>query len=1022
MLRNSISEAVLSVFEGVAIAHQKMFQSTQQDYCKLDTSDSDFTMVTKEGSLVSGFYVDGLTSAIGPMEFEDLMEKLTGMLKPFMKEKSYSFQVFASCDKSNVINTLRRGNSGTRKTLEALKLNLEGLLKSRESHLAKFCNDEKQLIAVWTHPDAINSNILKSAREKQKSDIKHVSPEFSKPGIQYLMGVLPNIRDKHEALVRQILNSMGRDKAGFSIRQLTCNEMLREARMAVCPELTPQNWKSCLPGDPIPAILRGDDTVRNLTLADAQYPPISWQIFPCDGKRIGFKYYEMGDRIYAPLYIETPPQQIEPFSNLFDTLNTAGVPWRCSFTIDGGGLSYVAMKGGIASFLSWGSPYNKKMKDSIDHMKARSLNGVSHVRLKVAFVTWADKGDLDTLRSRVAQLVHGISSWGDCEVREQIGNPAAGFYSTVPFISHETMANPAVGPVADIVRMLPLLRQGSHWKQGSITYRTKDGKPIPFEPGSSLQNTWNYILFGPPGSGKSVQMANLLLGMVCQPGITELPRIGLIDIGPSSRGLIELIRSRLPMHLRHQLAFISLRNTEEYSINPFDTFIGCRFPSPAQKAFLTNILVQLSTPAELNKAFTSITDIASQVIDNAYNYFADTQRSKAKGYAYGSDAQVDALLTKLNFDGLNKKQTTWWAVVDFLFAQGYSHEASLAQRHAVPNLSDIASLAMDQTMLDQFGHVMVETRENLCAVFSRMISTATKMFPLIAGKTRFDLGEVKIVAIDIEEVAKSSSATDSRQVELMYLIAKNIVSKNFRIDKKYVESDLVPPLYKDYLGAIARKNKELMKWIVYDEFHRTSKSPSVQNEVLVDMREGRKWNLGVILASQSLTDFPDTFTEFATGVFVLKASTQDVVDRVQHLFNLNDTTAKLMKQFCNGADNKLGAPMLLHLLLTSGATDMLVYSTIGPEELWSFSTTAEDFALRERVTLEMEEMDPENGAIRTISMLAKIFPVGAKSKIESLKLSMGKTDDDNGDKGIIENLAQQVIKRIKEESSHGMIY
>lgn len=1014
-MQTSISEAIMKAAEGFGLAYQKLFQSAQPEFCTLDTADSNNTLVTAEGRLLSGFVIDGLTSAIGSEEFEDIVLKITNALRPFLKNEAHTVQIFASCEKDGIATVLKNMNRGTRATLKRLDLKLDDVLNSSEEHMSKFCSVESQYIAIWTHPNSVSPTVLKTANQKRKLESRNTPAGSTKGGAQGVYGTLPAVREKHESFVKALGNALGKDKAGFSIQLLTSHEMLRISRKTMDPGFTPDNWRACLPGDKIPGVFRGDGTLRDLNFADVQYPPISWQIFPRDGVRKDIKYYEMGDRIFAPVYIEITPQEIEPFSNLFEKLNTVEVPWSVSFTIDGGGMKYVSIKAGVASFMTWANPYNAKINESVTAMREHAIEGATYVRLKIAFMTWAPIGQMDLLRARVSKLVHSITSWGDCEVRENVGNPSAGFFSCIPFLSHQSIANPSVAPINHVMRMLPLMRQASHWNEGSVLYRTRDGKPLPFEPGSDKQDTWNYVLFAPPGSGKSVQIANLLKATILQPGITQLPRIGIIDIGPSSQGLIWLIRDALPADQRHKVAHIRLRNTKEYAINPFDTFLGCRFPTPSHKAFLINLLVQIATPAEREDSYSSISEIASQVIDDIFRKKSDSSRSEPNLYAKGEESDVDLALSKLNFS--SKPTTSWWTVVDRLFDAGYIHEATLAQRYASPTMSDIPGESQSQTIRDQFSKPLVETTESLCDVFARLVTTGTRMYPLLAGQTKFDLGEIRIAAIDIEEVAKSGSVADDRQAALMYLVARFILTKDYRLDKEYATSNDVPVQYRDYLSKIARDNKESLKWIVYDEFHRTAKSPSVRNEVLVDMREGRKWNLGVILASQSLEDFPDVFKEFATGVFILKAANRKVAESVQKLFGLNDTTTALMLKYCNGPDPLLGAPMVIHLLLKSGATDMLAYSTLGPQELWAFSTTAEDAALRERVGTSMLTIDPENGPARTRSMLAKMFPGGVKGRVAAIKRSLSADQDSqDAENGAIETLAKQVLARIQEEA------
>ena len=60
---------------------------------------------------------------------------------------------------------------------------------------------------------------------------------------------------------------------------------------------------------------------------------------------------------------------------------------------------------------------------------------------------------------------------------------------------------------------------------------------------------------------------------------------------------------------------------------------------------------------------------------------------------------------------------------------------------------------------------------------------------------------------------------------------------------------------------------------------RTSKAQSVRDQVVVDMREGRKWKVQVALLSQSLEDFDAVMVEFATSIFIMDAGPQQAIDK-----------------------------------------------------------------------------------------------------------------------------------------------
>src|SRR5690606_11165627 len=176
-------------------------------------------------------------------------------------------------------------------------------------------------------------------------------------------------------------------------------------------------------------------------------------------------------------------------------------------------------------------------------------------------------------------------------------------------------AIPAVAPLSDVTYMLPLTRPASPWAQGAVLFRSPDGKPWPYQPGSTLQTTWIDLVYARPGSGKSVLSNSMNLALCLAPGIRRLPRIAVIDIGPSSSGLISLSQPAFPKDQKHLAAYHRLRMVKTMSINPFDTQLGCRFPTPQERAFLVNFLTLLATPVGESRAYDGVSDMAGLIVD-----------------------------------------------------------------------------------------------------------------------------------------------------------------------------------------------------------------------------------------------------------------------------------------------------------------------------------------------------------------------------------------------------------------------
>lgn len=965
---------IADIAEGLADSLGTLFKTSLPAYCDIETADSETSLVTTKGTLLSGIRIDGLRFALGPEEFEQTVDYITRALQSYLMSPGHTVDFFAMRDAASVRSKLSGLSAGVRKTCDTIGLEMEDVIAANEQMLAKYTADEAIYVAIWSRESMLAKQEIANGR-KEMTEAMRSLPRIG-ASAQNPISTLAGLRERHEATVRSIFEDFR--NAGMACELLSSHEMLRVARLQIDPTFTDPSWKPALLGDK-PAILGGavlmrNENARELDVSDIQHPPVAWQMFPRDAYRVGARNLRIGDRLYAPVFVEIPPREILPFSVLFDKLSRADVPYRCMFRLDGGGLKFSGTKKAIAELLSFTSSFNKRAADSFKELEQNELEGNTNVRVRISFCTWAPADSPKLLAKRASRLAQTLSSWGQCEVREVSGDPLFGFISSVPYLSEECAANAAVAPLAHISRMLPVMRPASPWKSGSIVFRSIDGRLMPFQPGSSLQTTWNYILFGRPGFGKSVQMLNLILSSCMQPGLSRLPRVGIVDIGPSSQYFVNMIRDSLPESKRHLVAGFKLTMAPEFAVNPFDTPLGCRHPTPEHKAFIANILAQLATPAEADAPYPRISELVSKVVDDVYSRLSgEGAKSSPRRYSVSLEPAVDALLKSYGFE--ITRETTWWHAVDFLATKGHTHEATLAQRFAVPLISDCVDLSSQ--VVDIYGRITVESGEKLTDAFASLISSATRDFPNLASQTRFDIGEVRIAAINLEEVAKSGSRAADRQTAVMYMLASYALTKDYRLNAETVRAMRIPEMYQDYHLKRAREMKEDLKWIAYDEFHRTAKSPAVQDSVLVDMREGRKYNVGVILSSQGADDFPPTMREFATGTFVVDAGSEKNAAALQEFFGFNDSARRLLSTEVNGPKSS-GAPLLAHITTKNGPFTALLVSTLGLETRWALSTTAEDVLVRELVCSKI-------GAANGRRALAASFPDGAQSAVEKMR-------------------------------------
>lgn len=995
----------MSVMDGVVDAADSLFAwlsgATKQnayDYCCLETAEDSHTLVAKDGSLLTVMRVDGVSAVIGNAEFTDLVDGLTLSIQSYFGEDSaHMIQVYMANDPNLAHESISLAQAPSRLTAKTIGLSLDDLFEERERHLAKFVSYEGIFFVLWTRPAALSRQEASLSRAAKKEWMKKHRPPLAMDA-QNLVAGITEIRNRHRSFVRAMEADMRR--LHIVCETLEVHAAIREVRRSVDPEFTEPDWSGYLPGDKIP--LRDSGYLdRESDISEVMWPPIPWQVFPRDAEIINLTTVRVGDRIYAPLYVDLPPKEVAPFIDLFAKTLTIDAPWRISFLIEGGALRAFSFKKMMADLLSF-SGENRLVSDALEELREMEVEGESMVKVSISLATWAGRDDIKLLRERASRLARAAVSWGHCDIREVSGDSLEGMLSSSLSISYGSVGTPAAAPLRDVIKMLPITRPASPWATGSMLMRSPDGKLMPYQPGSSKQTTWNTLVAGRPGSGKSVLMAASNLAICLAPGIQRLPRIAIIDIGPSSSGFISLLRDALPENRRHEVAHFRMKMAPDYAINPFDTQMGSRFPTSQDRAFLVNFITLLATPAELDTAYDSMTSLVSQVVDEVYKMRADTDRGRPYAYSIGVDTQVDTALDLYSFETI--RSTTWWDVVDFLFEKKEYHVAMLAQRHAVPSVADMGAAAMSEQVRTRYSAAKVSTQESLPEAFSRLISDAVRDYPVLSSATKFDIGDARVVAIDLDEVAKKGGSAADRQSAVMYMLARYALARNFSLNLDNLPE--FPDRYQAYHRERIKEINEDLKRICYDEFHRTKNSRSVREQVLLDQREGRKWNVDVMLGSQSIEDFDDDMISFATAVFIMDAGQEQTVNQVQQRLGLTPAERGALVNYVHGP-SKSGATMLARFDTKNGRCGLLLTSTLGPIEIWAYSTTAEDASLRRTLS---DVIGPSNAR----KLLAKHFPGGtAKDEVErrkNLAAIKGKFSDEIDEGGIINALAKELLE------------
>ena len=990
-------DPVLNAVEALMQWLSTSFRQNTGAYCSLETVLDNHIIAARDGSLISVLRLDGIKFTLGPEDFERLHGGICQSIQAAMGRPGHKLQVVFGYNRESVATDIKNTLMPAWETAKRLSLELDDLFNEKISCLSDYCANEECYIVIWTTPEHLGKQQLKDAHKRKMKQLKEIKVPPMRNAQDLFVPIL-ELKDAHLSFAQSIVADFNDQK--LAVKLLDVHASLRAIRMVVDPNFTSTEWQPFIPGDKIPFRAKEQGNYNDKDVSELMWPSLASQLIPRDGENIDLRTARIGDYIYAPIFVDLFPKDIKIFNVLLQRVLSSKIPWRISFFIESSGLSSLSIKSTVATILSFANRFNRLINDSkqlLDYIDVNTDDSI--VKLRVVLTTWASVNEPELLRSRTAELVKAVQSWGNCDVGEISGDSFGAVISTCPALNTDNVGTPSVAPLSDVVKMLPITRPASIWTHGAMLLRSPDGKLWPYQPGSSQQTTWIDLVYARPGSGKSVLSNAINLALCLQAGIKRLPRIGIIDIGPSSSGLISLIKEALPKSQRHLTAYHRLQMTKDYCINPFDTQLGCRKPTAQERSFLVNFLSLLATPLNSTSTYDGVPDMAGMVIDEMYKSRSDD--ANPNRYTATMDPLIDGVLTEINFKA--DEHTSWWEVTDALFKANKVHEATLAQRYAVPILADATSICRTPAIDDLYGKITVKTGESLIEAFTRMISSALREYPILANITVFDLGESRVVSLDLDEVAKSGGEAADRQTAVMYMLARYVLGRNYYVTLESLAE--MPSLYKDFHLLRINEIREDPKRLVMDEFHRTSKSKSVRDQVLVDMREGRKWNVQIALLSQSLTDFDETMVEFATSVFIMDAGPITAIEKSASIFGLSNSEKNALRNRVHGP-RAGGGTFLAQFATKNGISTQLLTNTLGPIELWAFSTTALDARLRNEL---YDRIGPANAR----RILAHMFPSGSvTSLIEQRLIALKDTGEVNADssKSLLKNLTEEVIK------------
>jgi intracellular multiplication protein IcmB len=990
----------------------ELLKGPARSFCRLECAWGPHTLVADDGSLVSAISVAGLLSGPPEEEGDRVRDYLTEKLRALFESKRHRVKVVFDYDPQGAAYGIERTLLGSAASISACGLDLKAVMGSHRSKLESLLGAESLHWALWTLPKKDPGG------KNEQSD-----------------GIRPGDLDSHQAALDSLLFAL--KGAGLRARTLTSGEFARHIRCQVYGDALPEAWKPLFPGDAYPLMHPVLDAIPWISGGGPwalgkggsgdpgkpgkgdpdQYPmhqPLSSQLFPEDCEVIGGDLLRAGNMLRAPFFMALLPRERRQFAGLFRALarKSPRAPLRMAFCLTPLGLEGMRLKSALSRILSFTSLSNRKIARALDALKLRAESGEALSGISIALDTSVRIGDYPdlpeaarALRRQKAELLSLLSGWGETSFQSVTGDPLLAVAAAIPgLMPHGGPSPRALAPLSDLMGLLPV-RPASAWERGPMLFRTPDGKAMPFSPNSAEQPAWVDLGIAPMGAGKSVLLNTLNLAFCTQAGLKRLPLLSIIDVGKGSKGLVDLLRASLPPERRHEAVFRRLRASSEHSINPFDTPLGLRRPLPSHMNFLSNLLCLLATTPGAPGPPKGVPGLLRLAVEAAYREreLAGTPLAKVSG----SPALELALEKGLKPDS----DSTVWEAVDHLFAKGHPHEALLLQRHAVPTLGDLLSQIRQNPSIKAGYGFKGDGGESPMEHAWRALSEAERDFPQLSVPSSFSLGDARVIALDLDEVApRGGGAQGRRQTAVMYMLARHACGGRLFLMPEDVAR--MPSAYQDYHAREIDSIRLDPKRLCYDELHRVTGERALSDQLTSDLetcaRESRKWNLSIGLYSQSARDFPEVIMGLATSVYLLGMGTVAGDCDLGELFGLGPTLSKALGRM--GKPGPEGSELIAIWKTKEGVSRQRLVNTLGPELLWAFGSTTEDVAVR-------DSLCRRHGTNAALSILAKRYPSGIKREAERRKEALG-TDDtqmdafsENNDSGVI----GEIIKELGDE-------
>lgn len=392
---------------------------------------------------------------------------------------------------------------------------------------------------------------------------------------------------------------------------------------------------------------------------------------------------------------------------------------------------------------------------------------------------------------------------------------------------------------------------------------------------NSIQSTSNTILYGPPGSGKSVLLSVMLMNMLLQ---NANPTVSIIDIGRSSAGILNFLKHLPQGNYKNNIIEYSLDNNDTYIINPFDTELGLRKPGAYQHIYLVNLLSLLV----LEDGESSLPDGFSSVINLLVTEIYERVLENPMPYEHGLNTAVDLAITKAHITITG--ETTWWDLVDAFFLKNDLDSATLAQRYATPTLKH-AAVSLISQQFDKYKHIQTTHGEHVVEYLRKRLIAAINKYSFLTKPSNITINRNKVQLFDLDKI-KIASKGKNQLLTIMYMICKYAANRNAGIFVMHeTHNQNIPDIYKHYYACETERLEKIKSLTILDNFNDVSEYAQMSDILAVELRESRKYNASIAVATQSTRGLK-TLSNYCSNKFSLRVENSEQLYEIRGCFNI----------------------------------------------------------------------------------------------------------------------------------------